>query len=233
MKQDFLIELTQDSNVSLSHHGILGQKWGIRRFQNPDGSLTEEGRRRYQKMVNRYEADTRRKVNENYNKNVEDAIKTSGWQTDTWLDGTRSMTQLYTNGRLGEHDIDFTTSSGTIDYRQRNMDEALTPDKILQIDATKKRCEKEYKKVLSTIRESVAKQYYDNRPSDDSYTLPGMGITRSGLKDGLIPCSITISTKNPEHIRMDIRNSDGGGLADFLVSYDINKDKVYDIQYAD
>ena len=25
----------------LAHHGILGQKWGIRRYQNPDGSLTE------------------------------------------------------------------------------------------------------------------------------------------------------------------------------------------------
>ena len=31
----------------LDHHGILGMKWGIRRFQNPDGSLTEEGRKRY------------------------------------------------------------------------------------------------------------------------------------------------------------------------------------------
>lgn len=31
----------------LSHHGILGQKWGIRRYQNPDGSLTEEGKKRY------------------------------------------------------------------------------------------------------------------------------------------------------------------------------------------
>lgn len=31
----------------LYHHGIKGQKWGIRRFQNPDGSLTAAGRKRY------------------------------------------------------------------------------------------------------------------------------------------------------------------------------------------
>ena len=31
----------------LIHHGILGMHWGIRRFQNPDGSLTAAGRARY------------------------------------------------------------------------------------------------------------------------------------------------------------------------------------------
>ena len=30
----------------LMHYGILGQKWGIRRYQNKDGSLTHEGRKR-------------------------------------------------------------------------------------------------------------------------------------------------------------------------------------------
>ncbi len=31
----------------LTHHGIKDQKWGLRRFQNPDGSLTPAGRARY------------------------------------------------------------------------------------------------------------------------------------------------------------------------------------------
>lgn len=31
----------------LSHHGIKGQKWGVRRYQNADGSLTSAGKERY------------------------------------------------------------------------------------------------------------------------------------------------------------------------------------------
>lgn len=31
----------------LYHHGVLGQKWGVRRYQNADGSLTAQGRKRY------------------------------------------------------------------------------------------------------------------------------------------------------------------------------------------
>ena len=40
----------------LAHWGIKGQKWGLRRFQNPDGSLTPEGQKRYNDKVAKLEA---------------------------------------------------------------------------------------------------------------------------------------------------------------------------------
>jgi len=45
-EQPFKIDTTTPIN-QLYHHGILGQKWGVRRFQNKDGTRTPAGKRRY------------------------------------------------------------------------------------------------------------------------------------------------------------------------------------------
>lgn len=34
-------------NTSLCHHGIIGMKWGVRRYQNKDGTLTSAGKKKY------------------------------------------------------------------------------------------------------------------------------------------------------------------------------------------
>ena len=43
------LSLVHEDNegIYLAHHGVKGQRWGIRRFQNPDGSLTAAGKLRY------------------------------------------------------------------------------------------------------------------------------------------------------------------------------------------
>ena len=46
MAEQYFADPLKNREDTIEHHGILGQKWGIRRFQNPDGSLTAKGKAR-------------------------------------------------------------------------------------------------------------------------------------------------------------------------------------------
>lgn len=50
------------NELVLVHHGVKGQKWGIRRYQNKDGSLTSAGRKRAAKLESQYTALTGKKI---------------------------------------------------------------------------------------------------------------------------------------------------------------------------
>ena len=50
------------NSLYLSHHGVKGQKWGIRRFQYKDGSLTPAGKRKAAKMRSAYTELTGKKL---------------------------------------------------------------------------------------------------------------------------------------------------------------------------
>ena len=75
---------------ALAHHGILGQKWGVRRFQNEDGTLTAAGKKRretinkaseYSKKEVKYHADM---IDHYKNKGSEQAIDKYYSGKDGW-----------------------------------------------------------------------------------------------------------------------------------------------------
>ena len=48
------------NDLELYHHGVKGQRWGVRRYQNKDGSLTSYGKKRYAKELAKLEAEKKR-----------------------------------------------------------------------------------------------------------------------------------------------------------------------------
>lgn len=68
------VKIVQDEDY-LAHHGIKGQRWGFRRYQNPDGSLTEEGRRRYDIKEAKIKAKAEKAAAKATRKNIKLAAK--------------------------------------------------------------------------------------------------------------------------------------------------------------
>lgn len=71
----------------LCHHGVKGQRWGFRRYQNKDGTLTKAGQRRYNKELEKLKAEQKVLKNkeataaklkklEDLQKNIDDRKKT-------------------------------------------------------------------------------------------------------------------------------------------------------------
>lgn len=65
-KMDYI--LTPDGELCLYHHGIKGMKWGVRRYQNKDGSLTPAGKKR----LADYKSNESSKIDKKYNTRRED-----------------------------------------------------------------------------------------------------------------------------------------------------------------
>lgn len=66
-------DVVEDSDF-LVHYGIKGQKWGLRRFQNEDRTLTEEGKERYNK-ASREERKAQKKAEKQAKKEAKEAAK--------------------------------------------------------------------------------------------------------------------------------------------------------------
>jgi hypothetical protein len=79
--------------TELIHYGILGQKWGIRRYQNEDGTLTDAGKKRYASLEN---------ASEKYSGKIEKSQAKISKMTDTDYKRRKTAKLTYKQEKLEE-----------------------------------------------------------------------------------------------------------------------------------
>ena len=138
----------------LEHHGILGMKWGIRRFQKKDGTLTDAGKERY-----RTESENDNKesnVPAEYNReNLKAELKKNGFEEDIY--GNYEKTIKSPDKNVDELNI-------SVDSEPGFTEPGMTNDEILSLVDD---IEKNFKTINHDIKSQMAD--YAEKEVDKGY----------------------------------------------------------------
>lgn len=117
-------------NGELYHYGVKGQKWGVRRYQNPDGSLTAAGKKRQKSRIASDREATIAKGTKLYR--VSDSSKSDTSSGKIYVSATKETGDLYINA-LGSSKIYKTGKAYAHEYLAKTdlkMPDKRTMEKI-------------------------------------------------------------------------------------------------------
>lgn len=155
----------------LEHHGILGQKWGVRRYQNKDGSLTDLGKRRVG--------------------NLSDADRMGGIHKELAQDYGNMSGALKNASKVANNSSEIATRAETIRKNQlkSQMDLSQMSDKELREKINRMGLERQYSELMAS-QETLGYDYVR-----DILSIGGSGLAAAGSILGIMLAIQQIKSK--------------------------------------
>lgn len=135
-------------NRELTHWGIKGQKWGVRRYQNADGSLTPAGKKRYD-----------RDIQENNAKKKDNRIVIDGPDANRWVreDISRSKKTVDSMSDMNRELESINRKVGSKSKKQR-MDLSEMSDQEMRAKINRELLERQYSDMFAPQKTSKGRE---------------------------------------------------------------------------